>query len=84
MIVISPRIHELHLLLNSYPGLLLSLGFSAGPIRGKCRRQRQENTALSLVVSTVTIMSEARNLARALNLSRHDGLDMMGGHDGWS
>ncbi len=26
-------------------------------------------------------MSEARNLARALNLSHRDGLDMMGGAD---
>ena len=56
------------------------IGHSAasGPIRCKCRRQ---NTALSLVVSTVAIMSEAKNLARALNLSHRDGLDMMGGAD---
>ncbi len=31
--------------------------------------------------STVAIMSEARNLAGALNLSHRDGLDMMGGAD---
>ncbi len=29
----------------------------------------------------MAIMSEARNLARALNLSHRDGLDMMGGAD---
>ncbi len=34
-----------------------------------------------VVVSTVAIMSEAKNLARALNLSHRDGLDMMGGAD---
>ncbi len=29
----------------------------------------------------MAIMSEAKNLARALNLSHRDGLDMMGGAD---
>ncbi len=29
----------------------------------------------------MAIMSEARNLARALNLGHRDGLDMMGGGD---
>ncbi len=29
----------------------------------------------------MAIMSEARNLARALNLSHRDGLDIMGGAD---
>ena len=62
-------------------GPLLSLGFSASPIRGKCRRQRRENTAPSSIVHAVTIMSEARNLAKALNLSHRDGLDLMGGAD---